>query len=157
MFTFNTIQIINNETLFQQNIQTNKQSHNLLEIEVINVTTTFLVQQLERQQTEQHNVNKNHIRSQIANPTNQLVKTQPYQQQKKQKQPNHSCPQTQQLKHKKNQLLTINHFKHFNLNKLIFQLYFQQQKYKQSSNFQLTKKKNSPKKSIKPQQCYQNS
>jgi len=58
------VRTVGDEALFGQDVQTGKQSYGLVEIEVVDVAAAFLVQQLQRQQTEQCGVGRDHVRAQ---------------------------------------------------------------------------------------------
>lgn len=66
MVSCRAIRVISHERLLGQNIQPGKQTKSLVEVEVIDVTSTFFVQELEDQQREQCARRGDHLGAWVA-------------------------------------------------------------------------------------------
>jgi hypothetical protein len=71
-----TIRIVGGEGRLWQDVQAGEQPEGLVEIEVADVTTSFLVDQFQGQQTQQGRGGRNHTRTRITGLPDQFVKPQ---------------------------------------------------------------------------------
>src|SRR5262249_55004262 len=107
LLALRAVGVVGGETLFGQNVQAGKEPQRFFKVEVVDVTATFFVQQLQRQQTQQRGVGRDHLRTGIVGLVHQSVKPQPRQERQEQKYPGHSCSQPQGFGSRQNELAAI--------------------------------------------------
>jgi hypothetical protein len=107
MVTLCAVREVRGKALLRQNVQPGEQSQGLLEIEIINVAASLLVQQFQCQQAQQRGIGRHHLRSRIASLVHQFVEPQPRQERQEQEQPRHARSQSQGFGCRKNQFLAV--------------------------------------------------
>jgi hypothetical protein len=85
------IRIIGRERFLRQDIEAGEESEGFIEIEVVDMTAAFLVEEFEDQQTEDGVGGGNHARAGVASVANQALEAELGEQRHKQEQPGDTC------------------------------------------------------------------
>jgi hypothetical protein len=70
------IRVVGGKRLFRENVQASERAEGFIEIEVINVTTPFLVKEFEHQQGQERTGGRNHLRAEIIRVSSHTVELQ---------------------------------------------------------------------------------